>query len=156
MDKNLKESIDRLGREYVKELTRQLISLDKDATGNLISSLDWDVVQTANGVILTIVSADYLKYVDSGRKPGKMVPVKPLITWAKAKNLKLGTKFKTWEQLGWSISKSIAKNGIKPTNVLDKTRDSILNNRERIDDLLTSAGKDLDYIIEDAMRSIMK
>ncbi len=46
--RNLKKQLEALGREYVAELTKQLISADKVATGQLISSLDYEVLDTVN------------------------------------------------------------------------------------------------------------
>ncbi len=58
--RNLKKQLEALGREYVAELTKQLISADKVATGQLISSLDYEVLETVNGLFLSIISEDYL------------------------------------------------------------------------------------------------
>ena len=38
---------------------------------------------------ITFSMLDYGKYVDAGRKPGKGIPIKPLIAWIKKKPLKI-------------------------------------------------------------------
>lgn len=127
----LKDALEELGEEYVKELTRQLLRLDKKASGELIDSLDYKVRETVNGLLLEIIAADYLKYVDKGRKPGKMPPLYLLMKWVRVKPISL-KKGQTKQGVAFAIGKSIAKKGIKPTNVINKTTESILYNKKKI------------------------
>lgn len=124
--RNLKAQLDALGREYVAELTQQLISTDKVSTGNLINSLDYEVLETVNGLVLKIIADDYLQYVDQGRRPGKRPPQKAILKWVENKGIKI--KKQTPSQTAFVIARSIGKKGIKPTNVLKKTQTAIFNN----------------------------
>jgi hypothetical protein len=124
--RNLKKQLEALGREYVAELTRQLVNDDKVATGNLINSLDYEVLQVANGLILQILADDYLTFVDKGRKPGKRPPQKAIQKWVENRGIKI--KGQSSKQTGFLIARSIGKKGIKPTNVIKKTQQALFNN----------------------------
>jgi hypothetical protein len=144
--RNLKGQLEALGREYVAELTRQLISEDKVATGNLINSLDYEVLETVNGLVLKILADDYLKFVDEGRRPGKRPPQKAIQKWVESKGIKI--KKQTPAQTAFVIGRSIGKKGIKPTNVLKKTQESIFKNIQT----LISKGIKLD--IEEYLKNL--
>jgi len=58
---NLRFQIDRLGQEYVAELIKKLISLDKVASGNLIDSLDYEVSETVDKIILKVIWRNYFQ-----------------------------------------------------------------------------------------------
>lgn len=150
------EALNELGELYVAELTKQLIAADKDATGNLIKSLDYEVLKKLDGFLLEIQAAGYLKYVDQGRKPNsKMPPVDSIIPWVKARGLQFRNKkgqFITRESTAFVISRSIGRKGIKPTNVIEKTQISVLN---KYDDIIRSAfKKDIEDILNNIMQKI--
>jgi hypothetical protein len=136
--RNLKAQLEALGREYVSELTRQLLSEDKVATGQLINSLDYEVLDTVNGLVLKILADDYLTFVDKGRRPGKRPPQKVIQKWVENRGIKIQKQ--TSSQTAFIIARSIGKKGIKPTNVLKKTQESIFNNIQT----LVSKGIQLD------------
>lgn len=128
----LKDALEELGREYIKELALQLLKLDKKSSGELIRSLDSRVVETVNGLMLEIIAADYLKYVDKGRKPGgKMPPLYVLMKWVRQKPIPL-KKGQTKQGVAFVIGKSISRKGIKPTNVINKTTQNILYNKKKL------------------------
>ena len=59
-----KKALNDFGDEYIKELTKQLIQADKVATGNLIKSLDYQVIEKIEGQFQLIIEAsEYLKWV---------------------------------------------------------------------------------------------
>ena len=65
---NLKKELESFGDEYIKELTIQLIQLDKVATGSLLRSLDYEIIEKVEGQFEVIIKAlDYLKFIDEGR-----------------------------------------------------------------------------------------
>lgn len=146
--RNLKNQLEALGREYVAELTSQLIHADKVATGNLINSLDYEVLETVNGLLLKIIADDYLKYVDQGRRPGKRPPQKAILKWVQNKGIKI--KKQTPSQTAFVLARSIGKKGIKPTNVLKKTQQAIFNNK----DILIKKGIQLD--INEYIKNILQ
>lgn len=145
----LKKQLDLFGKEYIKELTKELINADKKATGKLIKSLDYRLVEVVDGYILEILSEDYLKYVDEGRKPGRMPPTRSLDKWVIARRIaprdKNG-KFLKREQVKFLIARSIGKNGIKPTNVIRKSLDSIYSKKSKL--IAKAAAEDVLKVID--------
>lgn len=131
----LKKATDKLGKEYVLELSKQLISANKVASGKLLRSLDYEVVEVLGNLIIRVSSEDYLDFVDKGRKPGKRPPIGPIKKWID--NRKISPKNKqTKDQLAFAIAKSIGKKGIKPTNVIEKSINQLIQNKTK---LLTEA-----------------
>jgi hypothetical protein len=106
------QKLKEFGRDYVKILTRELLRARKDATGQLIRSLNYKIVEDAEIIRIEILSAPYLEWVDKGRKRGTYPPIKPLIQWANIKGLP--------EQAAWAVRQNIFKFGIKPTNVIQR------------------------------------
>jgi hypothetical protein len=149
MNENLKSALEQVGIDLVKELTKQLLNADKKASGNLIKSLDYKVVETVDGFILNLLAADYLNTVDQGRKPGKMPPPSKLDKWIVIRGIaprdKKG-KFISRKSIQFLIARSIGKNGIKPTNVIRKSIDSIYSNKIKL--LEQAAVKDIVELIE--------
>lgn len=97
---------------------------DKYATGNLYNSLTATVKNTPDGPELTITYADYFKYVNLGRKPGKkMVPIPAILEWIKVRGIKGRNKkgrFIPRLSFAFAIQRNIFKFGIRPANIYDK------------------------------------
>lgn len=109
----------RFGDDYIKEIVKALRAAGKDGSGRLIKSLDYRLKDTANQVNILIEGEDYLTYVDEGRKRGSFPPLKELSKWARLKGIK--------QEAVFPIAKNIYKFGIKPTNVIDKATNKVLN-----------------------------
>ena len=125
-NKNLSKQLEALGRTYVQELTNQLKIEGKEASGSLIKSLQYRVDQNYKTPILSILANDYLTYVDQGRRPGaKMPPSNQLLDWVKERGIKI--KGQTDGQTAFVIARSIGIKGIKPTNVIDKTTQIVMD-----------------------------
>lgn len=148
---NIQKALDDFGDEYIKELTKQLIALDKVATGKLLRSLSYKVVERVEGQFELILEAEsYLRFVDKGRKAsGKMPPVQPFIKWVQAKGVKFKSKtndrFLTTEQTAFVIARSLKTKDIKPTNVMKKALKNVLYMKERI--LKNGAKLDLENLV---------
>jgi hypothetical protein len=108
----LREALEIFGTEYINELTAQLRKSDKNASGNLIRSLETKIIKTGFGTeyTLEIRGADYLEFVDRGRKPGKQPPLRAIQKWTKIKGIN--------PKAAYPIARSIGENGIKATNVI--------------------------------------
>lgn len=106
------QKIKEFGRDYVKILTRELLRAGKNASGRLINTIDFRLVEDAEIIKMEIISAPYLEWVDKGRKRGTYPPIKPLIQWVNIKGLPKGAAY--------GIQKNIFKFGIKPTNIIQK------------------------------------
>lgn len=146
---NLEKALNEIGRDLVKELTNQLIKADKSATGNLINSLDYQVVETIDGFFINLLASPYLKYVDEGRRPGKMPPPNKLINWIDQKSIRFTNKrgkLISKESTAFLIARSIGKKGIKPTHVIQKSIDSIYSNKMKL--IEQAAIEDIEALIE--------
>ncbi len=127
--RNLQNALDKIGQEYVNSLKEELRLAGKDNTGELINSISYEVVNTARGYEIIIKAADYLNFVDQGRRPGKQPPTRDIVKWAQQKGIKF--KGSTPEQTGYVIARSIGKKGIKPTNVIQKAKDDVIRQQEQ-------------------------
>lgn len=146
-DKEIIEAIELYGADAIKELTKQLLLLDKKASGKLIKSLDYKVLKVVDNITLQILSEPYLQYVDQGRRPGSFPPVQAIARWCKLKGINV--------KAAWPISYKIYKFGIKPTNVIEKTVQNISASRafNKMEDQFSSY---LEEKIEDLFVSISK
>lgn len=106
-----KRSVDDLGQFIINELAKELIKQDHRATGKLIASLDYKVLDDFIGTVLRIEMNDYGEYVNVGRKRGAAkVPINALVDWIKVKGIESNNK----KALGiaFAIQKTIQKEGI--------------------------------------------
>jgi hypothetical protein len=121
------------GKDYVKILVALLKNnttpsraglrpYPKVATGRLVKSINYRLQPLATGIQVQLLSEDYLKYVDKGRRPGTYPPIQAIKRWAAVKGIPQGA--------AWGIRRNIYKYGIKPTNVIDKTLRIIETSRD--------------------------
>lgn len=134
---NLIKSLDEVGKDIIIDITNKLLAADKKATGDLIKSLDYKIIDTANGLVLDILSNESFKYVDGGRRAGAPPPpVKSIIPWVEAKGIKFVNKYKkiiSKEQTAFIIARSIGIKGIRPLNIKEKViNDFYINKKELI------------------------
>lgn len=150
----LPEVFNSIGQDLVKELTRQLIALDKRVTGKLIKSLDYKlfVVESQRLVRelkIELTAAQYLEVVDGGRRKGaKMPPPKALDKWIVLRGLapRYKGKFISRKSLQFLIARGISKNGIPATNVIQKSIDAVFKKRQN--DLEEAAVENLRDLVD--------
>jgi hypothetical protein len=112
------------GKDYVKILVGLLKGnkpYPKVASGSLINSINYRLQDTAQGINVILLANDYLKYVDQGRRPGTYPPIQAIQRWVAIKGIP--------KQAAWAIRTNIYKFGIKPTNVIRKTKTIIDTSR---------------------------
>lgn len=152
-NKKLLETLDKVGEDLVKTLVKNLLQANKKATGQLIRSVDYKVVEKANGIIVELLAADYLTNVDEGRRPGaKQPPMKALDKWVIARKIAPRDskgRFIPRESVKFLIARSISKNGIKPTNVIKKTIDEVYNRKQKL--IEKAAIEDINSLIDKIM-----
>jgi hypothetical protein len=141
---NLKYELDRLGKDSVDFLKNILLRNGKVASGDLINSISYEVIQESNGFILRILANDTFTYVDEGRRPGKMPPVKPIVSWIKQKKIKFGNL--SDNSMGFIIARSIGEKGIKPMRLKKQLLDDFLTNKDKL--LLAATEKDVEKALE--------
>lgn len=154
---NVYKSLELVGIESVKFLRLLLSDNHKIATGDLFESIDYEVVETTNGLMLEILANQTYKFVDVGRKKSlssnpkeirkNMPPIKPIYDWIRVRNLKPRGKTKTELQLAYAIAYGIAKNGIKPLYLTDKLVKEIIQNRSQL--IRQGWKKDIEEIIKE-------
>lgn len=120
--------MDEFGKLWVKTLREQLITTKpypKRATGQLYNSINYRVTQKQDDWTLTLLSEDYLKFVDKGvsgtqRKYNtpysyktKKPPISVIKQWTRVKGIP--------EEAAYPIQNKIFRFGLKPTNVINKS-----------------------------------
>ena len=120
--------MDEFGKLWVKTLREQLITTQpfpKRATGDLYNSVQYRVTQREDDWTLTLLSEDYLKFVDKGvsgtqRKYNtpysyktKKPPISVIKQWTRVKGIP--------EEAAYPIQNKIFRFGLKPTNVINKS-----------------------------------
>lgn len=117
---------------------------NKIASGELYESIQ--VSYNAEKKQITLTMAEYWKYVNDGRRPGKYVPLNSLLKWIKSRRLKGRNKktgrFITNESFAWGINQNIKKFGIAPTYFYDKAFQTFEKNFEN--ESLKALGLDID------------
>ena len=134
---------------------------NKIASGNLYDSIGYSVEVDGNGIPVLLLSyATYFKDVNKGRKINvKRVPLNVLLKWIKIKGIRGRDKkgrFIKNTSFAYAIQTNIYKYGIRPTNIYDKTLDSVedlFNNpppeiARRLDELYNAIEQDINNFIE--------
>lgn len=148
--RNLIKVLEKISDRKIKDLKKELAKKDKNATGNLINSLGYvlEIKEDKGELNIEVDANDYYKYIESGRKPGsKFPPKKPIADWMTARGID--------KKLEYIIRRSIAKNGIKPTQITEVIfSESELKKLQ--DEIETAYKKDLDELLEKAIKKINK
>lgn len=108
--KQLEMPIKKLGVDMVNEIISVLERKDKVASRKLLNSIKHEYRIDIDNIELLIKSEDYIKYLESGRRPGKYVPLSALKEWVKFKGIP--------EKAIYPINHKIFKFGIKPVQIL--------------------------------------
>lgn len=148
------ENLFRTLREYaslaVSEYKQRLLDDDKKASGQLINSVSSEIKVGSDAFTVVLNLAEYWKYVEDGRKPGKFPPPKAILKWIQVKPViprPIHGKLPTKEQLAFLIGRKIATEGIEPGNQLKETVDSL--NARYIPKLQAALEEDFtDYVIK--------
>jgi hypothetical protein len=128
----------------------------KKKSGFLYNSIKVDFNPESNEVVVTM--ADYWKYVNDGRKPGKYVPIKPLMAWIRTKGFnknKETGKFQKFNIKGmaFAVSKNIAKFGIAPTYFYDNAFE--IFEREFANEAYEALGIDIAHFFEKVVDEVV-
>lgn len=146
--KHLEEVLQRYGKTVATEYAR----LAPEATGNLAGSVMFSVDHRGiqYKVILDLLS--YWKYVEYGRRAGKMPPIQAIMDWIKVKPViprEINGHLPTERQLAFLIARSIGENGIEGKHVLEtantKTQEQMIESIKQA--FLEDIGEDMDKIL---------
>lgn len=120
---NVMETLEQYAQEVRNKYQDNLIQDDKIASGQLLNSVEYQVVQNGMVYEVQLRLQDYWKYVEYGTKP-HLPPVSKILEWVRVKpviprpndNGKLPTPI----QLAWAITKGIEKHGTIGTESLEE------------------------------------
>lgn len=151
-------------REYASQAVtlykQRLLDDDKKASGQLIDSVSSEIKVGSDTFTVVLNLANYWKYVEDGRKPGKFPPPKAILKWVQVKPViprPIHGKLPTKQQLAFLIGRKIATEGIEAGHQLKETVDSL--NTEYIPRLEAALQEDFNaYVLktfEDVGRMII-
>lgn len=110
--------LDEFAKTIISEYRSQL-EADNNSNGELYKTLSYTVSKGTSGWVVSISLADYWRYVEYGRRPGKMPPVSAIENWITVKRiiphsiqLKSGKSvIPTLPQLSFLIARKIGRDG---------------------------------------------
>lgn len=144
---SVSDVLDKFGG-YIVETLHKNLGIHR-ATGDLATSITFDVQNLGTSFRFRLSLLDYYKYIDEGRKPGGKFPPPPVILeWMGYKRLQVADKsvksivrtkgahktaaaisISKTKSLAYLIGRKIAKKGIAPTNFYSSVvNDELLNN----------------------------
>ena len=145
----LKKVVDSVGSDFISQITIELLAADKSASGALINSLNYEIIEVLGNLMIRLNAESYLINVDQGRRPGKQPPSAVIRKWIDLRGIK-PTNGISKDGLAFVIARSIGRKGIQPTYVIQKAKDNILKTKKDI--LARAAQKD----VVDALNKILK
>lgn len=126
---NLQNALDKFINDFIDTYKNILIRDNKKASGNLINSIkSLSINFTSSQLSGSISLADYWKYVEYGRKPGKFPPPNKILDWVKIKPIiprPINGIKPTEKQLAFLIGRKISKYGIKAGNQFSEALDLV-------------------------------
>lgn len=151
---NLLQVLQEYGEAIRNEYQDNLIRSERIASGELLNSVEFEVVQNGNSFKVNLLLAGYWKYLEEGTKPHKP-PISALLKWIEVKpilprpldNGRLPTPL----QLAFAIRHKIGEEGTEGTQDLQKAAQTIDEQwREKIIDAFNKDVQDAmdGYIIE--------
>lgn len=118
--KHLEETLNRFG-DFV---STRYQSYAPEATGNLVNNIGFQVDVKGNKYEVMLSMPVYWKWVEDGRKSGKMPPINNILEWIQAKPViprEVNGKLPTEKQLAYLIARSIGENGTEGKHILEKS-----------------------------------
>lgn len=115
------QAIDEFGRVIVDNYKAELEACGYQ-DGQLYRTLIYSVSTGTGGWVISVSLENYWKYIESGRRPGKMPPLDVIEKWINVRRiiphsmtLKSGkTVIPSVKQLSFLIARSIGQRGIQP------------------------------------------
>ena len=122
------KALNDFGKVIVTNYKSQL-DAEQMNNGELYRTISYSVSTGTGGWVISVSLAEYWKYIEYGRRPGKMPPVSAIENWIKVKQilprpltLKSGKSVvPTIPQLSFLIARSIGRRGIPPKPLFKKS-----------------------------------
>jgi hypothetical protein len=106
---NLRQALRESGLLIERELKEKV----PKASGKLHATIGYEVNQTGSVMELIVSADEVIKYIEGGRRPGKMPPVKAIRDWCVVKGIPT--------RAAYPIARSIGEKGIKPRPIIEQT-----------------------------------
>jgi hypothetical protein len=123
------------GQMWVDCLNANIDKKQLIQTGELKQSIKYDPrIARGKVFVLKLLIADYYKYVDEGRRPGKFPPIEPIRKWVREKNLGGLRAEVSLESLAYLVARKIAQKGTKATHFYSEciTEESVNELRQKL------------------------
>ena len=133
---NIQNTIEAWGEKITGAL-KAAIPPGKDSSGALARSISFSINYAGFPVVFELQLADYYKFIDEGRKPGKFPPPDVIMGWIKNKQLTITQKSslkqntnkssaippdqRMIKSLSYLVGRKIARDGISPTDFYSNT-----------------------------------
>ena len=130
---NVVQFLNDFGKELADKYKRNLVNDDAIDTSKLLNSIKYIFNKNNTSFEISMEMAEYWKYVENGRKSGKFPPISAIREWVKVKSVMprpYNGKLPTENQLAFLISRSIAKNGIRPRPIFNDSLDDVMRDFE--------------------------
>lgn len=135
MQQQVEDALAKYGKAFVNNIKKNLKRDGKNASGKLSNSFDFNARTITDITSLKVTALDYYKYIEDGRRRGKMPPLTATRKWARKKGID--------DSAVYPIARSIGKNGIKAKSYVKDFDKRTKQQRDR--DIATALGD----IIED-------
>ena len=123
--KNVISVLNDFGKFLVEEYKDNLILNNVNASDNLYKSVKYMLDVGSKKFEVKLELADYWKYVENGRKPGKWPPISAIEKWIEIKPVlprpMANGQLPTNKQLAFLIARKIGLEGIQPRPILDQS-----------------------------------
>lgn len=123
--------LEQYGQSVCDAYRQQLAEKGKNASGILSSSVRYVVAAESATYAVDLSLAEYWKYVEYGRSPGRFPPPDKILEWIRIKPVLprplSDGRIPTEKQLAYLIGRKIAREGIAPTPALEAANASVYN-----------------------------
>lgn len=153
---NTRKVLAEYGKEFVSVYRERLKSGRINTSKMSLSNSVRYRVQSGNTWIAVDISLlDYWRYVEYGRRPGKMPPISAIEEWIKIKPITPsaygGKKVPTTRSLAYLIARKIGLEGIKPRGNFAGTQEALLRafDKDLSEAVAQDVGGAIDIIIKE-------
>lgn len=153
---NLAKVLQQYGEAIQGAYRGELESKGKNAGGGLYDSVKFSVVRGDTTYVVELSLADYWKWVEYGRNPGKFPPPDKILEWVRVKpviprpldNGELPSE----KSLAFLIGRKIAEKGIAPTSILGTASEDVY--KDFYDSICDAITTDLEQAVNGALAGL--
>lgn len=125
---NLQRVLAEYGEAIRNEYYNNLVDSDRWASGNLLNSIEFEVIRDGNTFKVNLNLAHYWKYLEDGTRP-HFPPVSAIQKWVEIKPVLprplSNGKLPTTKQLAFLIARKISREGTEGSHDLQKSSQTI-------------------------------